>query len=35
MHAKRAAGSPTDPVLTPRLLLTPVGLDDVDDLVLL
>jgi hypothetical protein len=25
----------TDPVLTPRLLLTPVGPDDVDDLVLL
>lgn len=35
MHTKRTAGSPTDPVLTPRLVLTPVGPDDVDDLVLL
>ncbi len=35
MHAKPAAGSRTDPVLTPRLVLTPVGPDDVDDLVLL
>ena len=35
MHAKRPAEVPTDPVLTPRLVLTPVGPDDVDDLVLL
>ena len=35
MHAKRPAHAATDPVLTPRLVLTPVGPDDVDDLVLL
>ena len=33
MHAKRPA--PADPVLTPRLVLTPVGHDDVDDLAVL
>lgn len=35
MQAECPAGTPTDPVLTPRLVLTPVGADDVDDLVLL
>jgi RimJ/RimL family protein N-acetyltransferase len=35
MHAKRPAEAPTDPVLTPRLVLTPVGPDDVNDLLLL
>ena len=35
MHAKRPAGAPTDPVLTPRLVLTPVGPDDGNGLLLL
>src|SRR5215211_1513024 len=35
MHAKRPTQAPTDPVLTPRLVLTPVGPDDVNDLLLL
>jgi RimJ/RimL family protein N-acetyltransferase len=35
MHAKRPAEAPMDPVLTPRLVLTPVGPDDVNDLLLL
>ena len=36
MHAKLfSAASATDPVLTPRLVLTPVCDGDVDDLVLL
>src|SRR4029453_5585098 len=35
MHAKRPAEAPTDPVLTPRLVLTPVGPDDVNALLLL
>jgi RimJ/RimL family protein N-acetyltransferase len=35
MHAKRRADAPTDPVLTARLVLTPVCLDDVDDLMAL
>jgi RimJ/RimL family protein N-acetyltransferase len=35
MHAKRSVQAPTDPVLTQRLVLTPVGPDDVDALVLL
>ncbi|GAA0924314.1 GNAT family N-acetyltransferase [Virgisporangium aurantiacum] len=35
MHAKRPVQAPTDPVLTQRLALTPVGRDDVDDLNLL
>src|SRR4029453_5674304 len=35
MHAKRPAEAPTAPVLTPRLVLTPVGPDDVNDLLLL
>jgi RimJ/RimL family protein N-acetyltransferase len=35
VYANRTAGSARNPVLTPRLVLTPVGLDDVDDLVLL
>jgi RimJ/RimL family protein N-acetyltransferase len=35
MHAKRPYEAPTDPVLTPRLVLTPVGPEDVDDLVVL
>ena len=35
MHAKRPAEATTDPVLTPRLVLTPVGRDDVNDLLLL
>jgi RimJ/RimL family protein N-acetyltransferase len=30
-----SADAPTDPVLTPRLVLTPIGAKDVDDLVLL
>ena len=33
MHGKRPAGAPTDPVLTARLVLTPVGAGDVDDLL--
>jgi RimJ/RimL family protein N-acetyltransferase len=33
MNAKRPFEAPTDPVLTPRLVLTPVGPDDIDDLV--
>lgn len=32
MHDGSAAGSPTDPLLTPRLVLTPIDLDDVEDL---
>jgi RimJ/RimL family protein N-acetyltransferase len=35
MHAKRPADAPTDPILTARLVLTPVGPDDVEDLVVL
>jgi RimJ/RimL family protein N-acetyltransferase len=35
MDAEPPTGSPTDPVLTRRLLLTPVGFDDVEDLRLL
>jgi RimJ/RimL family protein N-acetyltransferase len=35
MHAKRSVQAPTDPVLTERLVLTPVGREDVDDLALL
>lgn len=35
MHAKRSIRAPYDPVLTRRLVLTPVGRDDVDDLALL
>ncbi|HEX9999603.1 MAG TPA: GNAT family N-acetyltransferase [Actinoplanes sp.] len=35
MHAKRSVQAPTDPILTQRLALTPVGRDDVDDLNLL
>ena len=35
MDAKRPAEAPTAPILTPRLVLTPVGPDDVDDLLLL
>ena len=35
MHPKRPVRAPTDPVLTPRLVLTPVGPDDIDDLVVL
>lgn len=35
MHAKRSERAPTDAVLTSRLVLTPVGPDDVDDLILL
>lgn len=35
MHAGRSTGSPTDPVLTPELVLAPVGPDDVEDLALL
>ena len=35
MHAKRPPAAPTDPVLTPRLVLTPVGPDDVNDLLVL
>ena len=35
MHPKRSVQAPTDPVLTQRLVLTPVGPDDVDDLTLL
>jgi RimJ/RimL family protein N-acetyltransferase len=35
MYTSRSAGAPTDPVLTPRLVLTPVGPGDVEDLVLL
>ena len=33
--ASDARSEPTDPVLTERLVLTPVGPDDIDDLVLL
>jgi RimJ/RimL family protein N-acetyltransferase len=35
MHAKRSVRASIDPVLTRRLVLTPVGRDDVDDLALL
>lgn len=35
MSVGRAAGAASDPVLTARLVLTPIGLDDVDDLILL
>lgn len=35
MHAMRRAAAPTDPVLTPRLILTPAGPEDVDDLILM
>lgn len=35
MHGECSAGSPTDPVLTRRLVLAPIGPDDVDDLTLL
>ena len=35
MHTRRPADAPMDPVLTPRLVLSPVGPDDVDDLILL
>lgn len=35
MHTESSAGSPTHPVLTPRLVLAPVASGDVDDLVLL
>jgi hypothetical protein len=35
MHAERPAQAATDPVRTPRLVLTPVGPDDVDDLLVL
>jgi RimJ/RimL family protein N-acetyltransferase len=35
MHATGQLEAPTDPVLTARLVLTPVGPDDIDDLVLL
>ena len=35
MPAKRPAQAPTDPVLTPRLVLTPVGPEDVEDLLVL
>ena len=33
MQPKRPGEAATDPVLTPRLVLTPVGPDDVDDLL--
>ena len=32
MHARRPEGSSREPVLTPRLVLTPVGRDDVEAL---
>ncbi len=35
MHLARTTASSTDPVLTARLLLTPVGPDDCEDLLLL
>ena len=35
MHGKPIVPAPTDPVLTQRLVLTPVDRDDVDDLALL
>ena len=35
MQAECSSESPTDPVLTPRLVLALVGSDDVDDLVFL
>jgi RimJ/RimL family protein N-acetyltransferase len=35
MHGKRTVQAPTDPVLTPRLVLTPVDRDDVGDLAVL
>ena len=35
MHAKRSVQAPIDQVRTRRLVLTPIGQDDVDDLVLL
>lgn len=35
MRQARTGGSPTDPVVTARLVLTPVGSDDCEDLMLL
>lgn len=35
MQVRRPAETPTDPIRTVRLVLTPVGLEDVDDLTLL
>jgi RimJ/RimL family protein N-acetyltransferase len=35
MHAKRSVDAPTDPVLTDRLVLTPIGPDDVHELTVL
>ena len=35
VHARRPAETPTDPIRTLRLVLTPVGPEDVDDLILL
>jgi RimJ/RimL family protein N-acetyltransferase len=35
MHAERGVEAATGPVVTARLVLTPVGLDDVDDLATL
>lgn len=35
MQGNHTAGSALKAVVTPRLVLTPVGLDDVDDLLLL
>jgi RimJ/RimL family protein N-acetyltransferase len=35
MHTERPGTSAREPVLTDRLVLTPIGLDDVDDLLLL
>ena len=35
MQPERQANRPTDPVVTARLVLTPIGPDDIDDLVLL
>lgn len=35
MHAKRSLRAPNEPILTQRLVLTPVRLDDVEDLALL
>jgi RimJ/RimL family protein N-acetyltransferase len=35
VQARRPVETPTDPIRTLRLVLTPVGLEDVDDLSLL
>jgi RimJ/RimL family protein N-acetyltransferase len=35
MHPDGSTAAPTDPVVTPRLVLTPIGPDDIEDMVVL